>query len=293
MSSVEDRLRAATRAAAATVADGSAPPLSRPASRRRAAGRLHPGRRTRWLAPVAAAAAVAAVAAALIVAAGPASMSKLHLRPPVGPTALPAVHPAPRLADGLPAYFLAVPESKETDRGAASGAVDIISTATGRTAVQVTLPGSVSRIAAGSAGLFYAAVLPRRGPARFYRIAWPAKSGGMAVTALPVHAPSGGISYLAVSPDGAELAIATYVHRGNIGNAQGLTVASVTTGAERHWSTPAADAAGSMAGISWLTDNRTLAFSWGFPTPPSVDPCACLTPPRPAPACSPAGPCCS
>jgi hypothetical protein len=58
--------------------------------------------------------------------------------------------------------------------------VDTISTATGRTAAKVALPGSVDQIAAGSGGLFYAAVLPRRGPARFCRIAWPARGGDRA-----------------------------------------------------------------------------------------------------------------
>jgi hypothetical protein len=254
---IEERLRAATQAAAGTVADGSAPPLSLPPRRRRVPGRLHRWRRTSWMAPMAAAAAVAAVAAGLIVATGPASVSNRHPGP-AGP-------PAPRLADSLPAYFLAVPEGEMTGRGAARGTVDIISTATGRTAVKVALPGSVDQIAAGSGGLFYAAVLPRRGPARFYRIAWPARGGGAAVTALPIRAPSRAIGYLAVSPDGAELAMATFVRPHSRGNIQHLTVASTTTGAEHQWSIPAADAAGGIAGIRWLADGRTLAFSWSYP----------------------------
>jgi hypothetical protein len=211
---------------------------------------------------MAAAAAVAAVTAGLIFATGPASVTKPRPGPAASP---PAVQPAPRLPDGLPAYFLAVPETEVTGRRANSGAVDIISTATGRTAVKVTLPGSVYRIAAGRGGRFYAAVLPARGPVRFYRIAWPAKGGGAAVTALPIHAPSGGISYLAVSPDGADLAMATYVQRGRTGYVQNLTVASTTTKAARHWRTPAADASGGISGISWLADNRTLALSWSYP----------------------------
>ena len=131
--------------------------------------------------------------------------------------------------------------------------------------MQVTLPGSVYRIAAGGAGLFYVAVLPRRCSVRFYRIAWPTRGGDVAVTALPVRAPSSGISFLAVSPDGAALAMATYVQRGITGHVQNLTVASTATGAERHRNTPRADAAGDMAGIGWLADNRTLAISWSYP----------------------------
>jgi hypothetical protein len=265
VNTVEDRLRAATRAAASTVADGSAPPLRLPAPGRRTVRPVHPRRRIRWMAPAAAAAAIAAVAAGLVVAAGPAPVTKAHPGPDSSPAALPAVQQAPRLADGLPAYFLAVPEGEVTGRGAASGAVDIVSTATGRTAVKVTLPGSVYRITADSTGAFYAAVLPRRGPVRFYRIAWPVRgSGRAAVTALPIRAPSGGISFLAASPDGARLAMATYVQRGSTEKVQNLTVASTTTGTARHWSTPPADAAGAIAGVSWLADNRTLAFSWAY-----------------------------
>jgi hypothetical protein len=75
VNSVEDRLRAATRAAAATVPEGSAPPLVLPVpGRRRAAGGRHPRRPTRWLAPIAAAVAVAAVAAGLIVTTWPTSV---------------------------------------------------------------------------------------------------------------------------------------------------------------------------------------------------------------------------
>jgi hypothetical protein len=212
------------------------------------------------MAPMAAAAAIAAVAAGLLVANDSTSVRKPH----AAPAALPTVQPAPRLADGLPAYFLAVPEREVTGRGAPTGSVDIVSTATGRTAVRVRLPGSVTHIAADSTGLYYAAVLPSRGPARFYRIAWPVNGGQAAVAALPIHAPSGRIGYLAVSPDGTELAIATYVQHGSTGFVQNLMVASTTTGAERHWSTPPSDSTGSMAGISWLADNRTLAFSWGY-----------------------------
>jgi hypothetical protein len=268
VNTVEDRLRAATRAAAGTVPDGSAPPLTLPgpgrrgiASRPLARGRAH------WMAPIAAAAAVLAVVAGLIVAIGATSASKPHPAPAdspaASPTAQPTVRPGPRLSDGLPAYFLAVPEGETTGRGAASGTAKIVSTATGRISAAATLPGSVYRFAGDGAGRFYAAVVPRRGPVRFYRIARPASGTVARVTALPVHAPAGGISFLAVSPNGAELAMATYVQRGSTSYVQNLTVASTTTGAQRRWSTPPQDATDSMNSVSWLADGQTLAFSWG------------------------------
>lgn len=264
MNTVEDRLRAATRAAAATVPDDSAPPLTLPGrGRRPISSRRHPLRRARWMAPMAAAAAIGAVAAGLIVATGANSTSKPQPGPAGSPAAAPTVQPGPRLPDGLPAYFLAVPEGETTGRGAASGTAAIVSTATGRISARATLPGSVYRFAGDEAGRFYAAVVPRRGPVRFYRIARPASGTVARVTALPVHAAAGRISFLAVSPNGAELAMATYVQRGSTSYVQNLTVASTTTGAERRWHTPAQDAAGSMASIGWLADGRTLAFSWG------------------------------
>ena len=265
MNSVEDRLRAATRAAAGTVPEGSAPPLVLPGpGHRRAAGVRHPRRRTRWLAPIAAATAVAGVTAALIVATVETPADRLSPAPTASPVTLPAVQPAPPLSDGLPAYFLAVPDRKVRGQGAASGFVNIVSTATGRTKMKVTLPGAVDRIAADSTGAFYAAVLPLRGPLRFYRIAWPVQGGRVAVTALPIRGSRDEISDLAASPDGAKLAIATYVQRGSTGYVQNLTVASTSTGAERRWSPRPAAAAGSMSALRWLADGRTLTFSWVY-----------------------------
>jgi hypothetical protein len=268
VNTVEDRLRAATRAAADTVPDGSAPPLALPGPGRRGiSSQPHARRRARWMAPIAAAAAVVAVVAGLIVAIGATSASKPHPAPAgspaASPTAQPTVRPGPRLSDGLPAYFLAVPEGETTGRGAASGTAKIVSTATGRISATATLPGSVYRFAGDGVGRFYAAVVPRRGPVRFYRIARPASGAVARVTALPIHAPAGGISFLAVSPNGAELAMATYVQRGSTSYVQNLTVASTTTGAQHRWSTPPQDAADSMNSVSWLADGQTLAFSWG------------------------------
>jgi hypothetical protein len=72
VTTIEDRLRAATRAAAQTVAPDSAPPLHLPGHpSRRPAGRWRPGRRwSGWLAPLAAAAAVTAVVAGSLAISG-------------------------------------------------------------------------------------------------------------------------------------------------------------------------------------------------------------------------------
>ena len=70
MNTLEDRLRAATRAAARTVPDGSARPLVLPAPRRRRTA--VPGGRAwrQWMAPIAAAAAVLAVVMGLLAITG-------------------------------------------------------------------------------------------------------------------------------------------------------------------------------------------------------------------------------
>jgi RNA polymerase sigma factor (sigma-70 family) len=134
-------------------------------------------------------------------------------------------------------------------------------------AAALTVPGSVYRVAADSTGngteRFYAAVITHQGPVRFYRITRRAGGATATVTALPIPATSGRISYLAVSPDGRQLAWATYVTHGSTSYVQGLTVASTATGTERRWTAPRASD-GSLASLSWLGDNRTLAFSWGF-----------------------------
>jgi hypothetical protein len=98
MTTIEDRLRAAVRAAADTVADGSAPPLQLQLqggpARRRAPRRLSQGGR-KLLAPVVAAAAVLAVAAAAV------AIASHSARPP-----RPAAGPGPSVVRGIPRYYL-------------------------------------------------------------------------------------------------------------------------------------------------------------------------------------------
>jgi len=229
MTTVEDRLRAATRAAAGTVLDDSAPPLVLPRSGRNAVltgrGAALTGRRgasrARWITPLAAAASV--------------------------------ISPTDHGGSAVPA--------RET--------IDIVSTATGQTAATATLPGYVYRVAADSEGRFYASVVQRReSVARFYEIRLPASGTAATVTALHVPAFSGDISYIAVSPDGGKLAMATYVQHGNTADVQDLTVASTATGSERRWTTPRQYSQGSVSGIAWLADGRTLAVSWYGPSAP-------------------------
>lgn len=154
MTSIEDRIRAATRAAAGTVPPGGAPPLCLPPGQARPARANSPGRRWRgWVTPLAAAAAATAaicVSVAVTSLAGPASTLAGHGGASGAGTAVPAfAHPA--TVDGLPPFFMTLGRTADT--------VAIASTATGRVVTTVRLPGKAYRLAAGSDGrTFYAAV---------------------------------------------------------------------------------------------------------------------------------------
>lgn len=273
MNNVEDRLRAATRAAACTVADNSAPPLHLPPGSHRPATAGRAGRirirHARWGVPLAAAASVAAVVAASILAGGVVTAGHHlgHAGPPSQPRSAPRV-------DGLPAYFLT-----ETGRQAAPGGrsagiratmLDIVVTATGKVAATATVPGKATSFAADGAGSFYAAV--NSGSATtFYEIRLPASGTAAIVTRLPIKAipeltgfgrPVSAVADIAAAPDGSDLAITIMVTRGNMGLIQNLIVASAKTGAEHRWTISAPDSGGSLGPISWLADSRTLALNW-------------------------------
>jgi len=269
VNTLEDRLRAAARAIAGTVADDSAPPLRLPQPGRRPG---LPGRFP-WIVPLTAAAAVIALIAASIFAA--------HVVLPGSrrPAPRPPWAPLPHLADGLPAYFLEDPAMPSPDGlqplppNTSSGPVPsrfrsqeilrVVATATGKVAATATLPGYVTAIAA-SRGAFFAAVV-RGNRARFYEIQLTAGYAETTVTKLPIRPDPAPIAYLAASPDGAKLAYSTVVGQGGLDLAQRLVVASTTRDSEREWTAPAGyfgHSGGSMGPMNWLADGRTLAFNW-------------------------------
>jgi hypothetical protein len=268
MNTLEHRVRAATRAAADTVADGSAPPLLLPRRRRRLTWPARGGGRHPWIVPVAAAAAVVAIVAGSIFAAQ--AVVPGTRRPAPGPPSA----SLPRLADGLPAYFLeypnvyqlAGPQPRPAEKGSLRipnrlrSTLRVVATATGKVAATATMPGYVTAVAA-SRGAFFAAVV-RDNLARFYEIRLTASYAGTTVTELPVPPDSAPVAYLAASPGGAELAYSTLVMHGASGDVQNLVVASTTDGSEREWTTPARSSAGSMGPMTWLANGRTLAFNW-------------------------------
>jgi hypothetical protein len=260
MNTLEDRLRAATRAAAGTVADDSAPPL-RLSGQGPGPGWPAWGSAKRLIVPLAAAAAVIAVVAGSVLAVG----------------STPPVRPLPVTASGLPAYFLEalfpqpVLEPVITysppipSRFRSHDTVRVVATATGKVVAMATLPGYVTAIAA-SRDAFFAAVtsgsLASLGDlTRFYEIRLTASHAGTTVTELPIRPDAGTLASMAASPNGTELAYATEPAHGNFG-ARNLVVASTADGSERQWTTPARDSLGYLGPMNWLADGRTLAFNW-------------------------------
>lgn len=272
MNTLEDRVRAAARAAADTVADGSAPPLLLPRRARRLTWPAWRGGRHPRIVAAAAGAAVVAVVAGSIFAAH-AVVPGTRLPGPGLPSA-----PLPRLADGLPAYFLESPISwpgleprTKNDRNPpipsrfrSHETLRVVATATGKVAATATLPGYVTAIAA-SRGAFFAAVV-RDNLARFYEIRMTSGRTGTAVTELPIPPDTAPVEFMAVSPDGARLAYSTLVMHGASGDVQNLVVASTTEDSEREWTTPASYSAGSMGPMNFLAGGRALAFSWTGPS---------------------------
>jgi len=272
VNTLERRVRAATRATAEDIAPGSIPPLLLPRRVRRLPRSARGDRRHRWIVPMAAAAAVVAVVASLIFAAH--AVLPGTRRPAPGPPSA----PLPRLADGLPAYFLEYSISDqvpgpEPRTGPEAGppipsrlrsheTLHVVATATGKVAATATLPGYVTAIAA-SRGAFFAAVV-RDNQARFFEIRLDDSRTATTVTELPIRPDTAPIAYLAVSSDGSKLAYSIVVMHDRAEGAQNLVVASTTDGREREWLTPAQDSMGSMGSMTWLADGRTLAFNWNI-----------------------------
>jgi hypothetical protein len=276
MRTVEDRLRAAARAAADTVAPGSAPPLDlealgRPARGRRLFASPGRGRFPAWgrvLAPAAAAAAVVALVAV--------SLVLTHGTRPAGtfPLAAPASSPgaAPGPADGLPPYYVSLEPGPLSD-GSTSAVVR--DTASGATLATVTPPAPY-RYFSGITGasddrtfVLAAQVTGNAGPptqhasALHYFLLRLDPGGGTAkLTALDVPPVSANdIIDFALSPDGSRLAVAS----GTDNTEQQITIYDLQTGAARTWQGPTS--AGFIgepvqAGnpLSWTANGQTLAF---------------------------------
>ena len=269
--STEERLRAATRAAAATVPPGSAPPLrlpGDPAGEVPRAGRL----RRRWLralTPLAAAAAVAAVVIASL------TLTRSVPATPGGGAASPARSAA---LSSVPPYYVAL-----TSAATPTQAV-IRATATGAVVATVRPPkpyGTFNFVSGAADDRTFILAAQRwwppgsgpRGllaeqrdnvtPIVFFRLRYdPAtRRAQLTLLHLPQKVPAAILSGMAVSADGSRLALALHPAE--------IEIITLATGSARHWIWPGSahstaiwignDKPSGQA-VSWTADGRTLAF---------------------------------
>jgi hypothetical protein len=282
MNTTEDRLRRATRAAADTVAPGSAPPLhlpSRPDRRRGIPGRprRYGGRRGQpgvsrppgrgggwpgWATPLAA----AAVAAAVVVASA----------------AIGGIVRATQGAQGsqvslssAPPYYLALIPSTKNLNGPQHAVIR--STVTGATEATIRPPEPFNTFsqATGAADdrtfVLGAQSLPAgwtgpaggKPPAKFFVVHFSPAHGTFTMAALPIPEIGNTVQGIALSPDGTRLAITNDTDP--TGAETQVRIYSLASGAVRVWQSPGTIGNGGgddQDAMSWAADDKTLAFNW-------------------------------
>jgi hypothetical protein len=275
MNTVEERLRAATQAAAGTVAPGSAPPLHLPSQPGRRPGTRPQAPRggwPRWVAPLAAAASViAVVAASLVITSG-----SQHREPPAR-----AGHGRITPLASVPPYFVSIAgrkpgigiqKQRAVVRGTATGNVlaaispprpyqtftAVTAAADDRTFVLAAGKWSVKRMPGGGKVI-------QAGPAKFFRLRLGPGGRAAGLTALPVAALPGQLAGIALSPDGSKLAVAFNRRAGDRVVDPAIRVITLAGGSARTWVWPGrawitSNDATNQQLLSWAADERTIAF---------------------------------
>jgi hypothetical protein len=265
MNSIQDRISAATRAAADTVRPDSIPPLRLPADGR---ARTRRGRSwVGWLAPAGAAIAVFVVVVAVVVVVA----QHAHRSTPVTNSPV-----APYVASGqVPPYFVALAPTGVANKSPADA--EVHATADGRrlATVRPSILGGTIVAVTGAADdrTFVLAEQPwaKRGVQQdkqslFYLLRLGPAGQVVSLTELPMAVPPNTtMRGLALSPDGRRLAVATQPAGGAV--VPSITVYTVSDGEARTWT---AAQSGATIGLgpddartlSWTADGRTLAFDW-------------------------------
>jgi hypothetical protein len=276
MNLIEERIRAAARAAADTVTPGSVPPLELPAARVRRFGRRRGNGRspgaawTPWaarLAPLAAALAVSGILIAVVTLSPPAYQGG----PAYGPatTARPDVPAGPPVSTyvssgQVPPYFVSL---------APYGAV-VHLTVSGATVATIrpAQPGG-KVVTVTSAGDDRTFVLAEQGQDRkavaFYKFRLNSSGRPGALARLPMSVANGKtMTGLALSPDGSRLAIAVAPGAG----VQQIRLYPVLGAVARTWSATGGTigAPNAASSLSWPASQRTLAFNWSVGKTASV-----------------------
>lgn len=265
MNLIQDRISAATRAAAETVRPDSVPPLRLPEGRpaRTRTRSAWPG----WLAPAGAAIAVFVLVVGVVV------VVSQHSRRSV-PAPSSAV--APYVTSGqVPPYFVALAATGAA--GQSPAYAEVHATADGRrlAIVRPSVPGGtiVAVTAAADDRTFVLAEQPlaKRSaqhdqPCLFYLLKLgPAGQVGSPAE-LPMSLTAGTtLRGLALSPDGRRLAVATQPT--GVAAVPSLTVYTVDDGAAHTWTAPQPGATigvepDDARALSWTADGRGLAFDW-------------------------------
>jgi len=265
VSTTEDRLRAATRAIARTVEEGSAPELLLPSGHERQSRRR--SLLVRWTAPIAAAGAVAAVA---VIVAGTLVVG--------GDSQAPApVATEPGLVmGGVPPYYVALTLSAPgADQGQPAPLEAVLrATVTGRALATVRPPaGDTFTAVTGAADDQTFVVADRKEDGdqdfpptaiTFYKLTY--KDGGhhTSLSQLPIAPEPAGTTMtgMALSADGTRLAVSS---TGSLSFRQTIQVINLQTGAQRSWYangvTGPPDLSTTMT-VSWPRGDNTLAFDW-------------------------------
>ena len=278
MNTIEERIRAAARAAADTVPPDSVPPLELPvggeARFRWRRPRSAEVSRAGWLAPTAAA-AVMVLIAVLVVAISRSPHEAFGPTPAASAAGAPA--PGPSIASyvrsgQVPPYYVAITSHGNPNFNPAYAVVQAtvsgktlatFAPAAGRTIVAVT--------AAADDRTFVFSEQPQSGnqtfePHAFYRVQLDSAGRPGQVTKLAMSVPRGElVTGLALSPDARQLAIA--VQPDNVKsepNLQEVRLYTLATGAVRTWSGNGTIGSGpdDARSMSWASDERTLAFDW-------------------------------
>jgi hypothetical protein len=276
MNVIEERIRAATRAAGNTVSPESVPPLELPAEHPRA-----DGWRRRWLVPAAAAAAVVVVVAVTAVTVGPARPTRAPSIAPAA-TAPGPMLPGPSLASYvsagvIPPYFVSV---AFTGNAAQSPAVAVVHDTVSGHALATIRPsirgGTIVGVsAAGDDRTFvldeqtwvkYPANVVAAGyfgPHSFYLLRLSSAGRVSSLSRLRVTVPATqALGAFALSPDGQRLALAVASTKGPART--DLKVVTLSTGSTRVWAANGIFRSGiaDSRGLSWTADGRELAFEW-------------------------------
>jgi len=283
MNTLEERVRAATRAVADTVPPDSVPPLLLPPgdpARSRGGSRSSASVWYRRLAPLGAALAVVAVAIAMVSLGQAVHKSAAPPGPaPTGPGPVQAGPAAASYAatDQVPPYYVSI-ESHGNPNFNPSYAV-VRSTATGSALGTIAAAGGGTVVTATASPDDRTFVLDEQPwvppqshanqsfePRTFILFRLDSSGQPGMLTRLPMSVPSGALmTGFALSPDASQLAIA--VEPNDVKADPGLQqirVYSLTTGAVRIWSADGTIGFGpdDARSLSWTGDERTLAFDW-------------------------------